>query len=276
MISYVMMKKERGEIMNILTFYISKGGSGKTTCSLNMGHALGELGYRTLLVDLDPQGSLSKLMLKESDTIQYMTLYDVHAKGLAIEDVLFDDEKHNISLLPSNERNARLINLISEQDKIFLLKDMLAPLAKEFDWIILDSVPSINELSKVVLSCADYVVVPFMPKKLVFDQLGSTIRTIRQVKKFYNADLDLTGIMPVAIDLGLKGDREYAEAMKQLAHAESLAILPAIRRAAFIEKAADNGKSVLQYKSKEGLELALPFRELARHMTGGNQNEGTE
>lgn len=60
--------------------------------------------------------------------------------------------------------------------------------------------------------------------------------------------------------------------MKKLAHTESLAV----RLVAFIEKAADNGKSVLQYKSKEGLELALPFRELARHMTGGNQNEGTE
>lgn len=88
---------------------------------------------------------------------------------------------------------------------------MLAPLAEEFDWIILDPVPSINERSKVVLSFADHVVVAFMPKKLVFDQLGSTIC---QVKKFYNAALDLTGIMPVAIDLGLKGDREYAEAMK--------------------------------------------------------------
>lgn len=271
-----MMNGERGEMMNIMTFYISKGGSGKTTCSLNMGHALGELGYRTLLVDLDPQGSLSKLMLKESDTIQYMTLYDVQAKGLAIEEILFDDEKLNISLLPSNERNARLINLISEQDKIFLLKDLIAPLAHEFDWIILDSVPSINELSKVVLSCADHVVVPFMPKKLVFDQLGSTIRTIRQVKKYYNASLELTGIMPVALDLGLKGDREYTEAMDQLATAEQLHVLPSVRRAAFIEKAADSGKSVLQYKSKEGLELAQPFRELALLMTGGPKHESAE
>lgn len=267
-----MMETERGEMMNILTFYISKGGSGKTTCSLNMGHALGELGQRTLLVDLDPQGSLSKLMLKESDTIKYMTLFDVQARGLAIEEILFDDEKHNISLLPSNERNARLINLISEQDKLFLLKDLLAPLAEEFDWIILDSVPSINELSKVVLSCADHVIVPFMPKKLVFDQLGSTIRTIRQVKKFYNGSLELTGIMPVALDVGLKGDREYAEAMGRLAEEEGLAVLPSVRRAAFIEKAADNGKSVLQYKSKEGQELAAPFRELARRMVKGGKD----
>ncbi|KNH31062.1 ParA family protein [Exiguobacterium acetylicum] len=212
-------------------------------------------------------------MLKESDTIQYMTLYDVQAKGLAIEEILFDDEKHNISLLPSNERNARLINLISEQDKIFLLKDLIAPLAHEFDWIILDSVPSINELSKVVLSCAEHVVVPYMPKKLVFDQLGSTIR---QVKKYYNASLELTGIMPIALDLGLKGDREYVEAMGQLATAEQLRVLPSVRRAAFIEKAADSGKSVLQYKSKEGLELAQPFRELAFLMTGGPKHESAE
>lgn len=262
--------------MNIMTFYISKGGSGKTTCSLNMGHALGELGYSTLLVDLDPQGSLSKLMLRETDTIQYMTLYDVQTKGLAIEDILFDDEKHNISLLPSNERNARLINLISEQDKIFLLKDLLAPLANEYDWIILDSVPSINELSKVVLSCADQVVIPFMPKKLVFDQLGSTVRTIRQVKKYYNASLELTGIMPVSIDLGLKADREYVEAMKHLAVKEQLRVLPSIRRAAFIEKAADSGKSVLQYKSKEGIELSQSFRKLALLLTGGKQDESSE
>ncbi len=63
-------------------------------------------------------------------------------------------------------------------------------------------------------------------EKLVFDQLGSTVRTIRQVKKYYNASLELTGIMPVAIDLGLKGDREYAEAMKQLATTEQLHVLP--------------------------------------------------
>ncbi len=132
-----------------------------------MAYALGELGERVLLIDLDPQGSLSKLMLKESDTIKYMTMFDVHTRNLDIKDILFDDETYHVSLLPSNERNARLINLLSEQDKLFLLKDMIAPLEDEFDWVILDSVPSINELSKVVLSTANTTIIPFMPKKLV-------------------------------------------------------------------------------------------------------------
>lgn len=252
--------------MNIFTFYISKGGSAKTTCSLNLGYALGELGHRVLLVDLDPQGSLSKLMLKESDTIQYMTLFDVHSRNLQIQDVLFDDEKNNVSLLPSNERNARLIQLISEQDKLFLLKDLLAPLETEFDWIILDSVPSINELSKVVLSTVDSVLIPFMPKKLVFDQLASTIRTIQKVKKFYNRALVMEGIVPVALDRTLKADREYAEAMKNVAAQESLPVWPAIKRSTFIEKAADRGKSVLQYRSKEAEQLAEPFRAMAKRL----------
>jgi len=58
--------------MNILTFYISKGGSGKTTCSLNMAYALGELGQRVLIIDLDPQGSLSKLI--EQEQIGFLNL----------------------------------------------------------------------------------------------------------------------------------------------------------------------------------------------------------
>ncbi|MET2871826.1 ParA family protein [Exiguobacterium profundum] len=250
--------------MNILTFYISKGGSGKTTCSLNMAYALGELGERVLLIDLDPQGSLSKLMLKEPDTIKYMTMFDVHTRNLDIKDILFDDETYHVSLLPSNERNARLINVISEQDKLFLLKDMISPLEDEFDWIILDSVPSVNELSKVVLSTSNMTIIPFMPKKLVFDQLASTIRTVQKVKKFYNPDLEITGVLPVAMDHTLKADKEYFEAMEQIASAESLSILPVVKRSTFIEKAADRGKSVIQYRSKDSKQLSEPFRELAK------------
>ena len=82
--------------------------------------------------------------------------------------------------------------------------------------------------------------------------------------------------MPVAINLRLKGNREYADAMEQLATTEQLNVLPSVRRAAFIEKAADSVKSVLQYKSKEDLELAQPFRELALLMTGGPENESVE
>ena len=252
--------------MNILTFYISKGGSGKTTCSLNMAYALGELGQRVLIIDLDPQGSLSKLMLKESDTIKYMTMFDVHTRNLDIREVLFDDETYHVSLLPSNERNARLINLISEQDKLFLLKDMIAPLEDEFDWIILDSVPSINELSKVVLSTSNMTVIPFMPKKLVFDQLASTVRTVQKVKKFYNPELVITGILPVAMDASLKADKEYYEAMEAIAKEEAIEILPMIKRSTFIEKAADSGKSVIQYRSKESMVLAEPFRLLAKQV----------
>ncbi|HAZ38511.1 MAG TPA: hypothetical protein DCY39_01320, partial [Exiguobacterium sp.] len=81
---------------------------------------------------------------------------------------------------------------------------------------------------------------------------------------------------PVALDRGLKADQENAQAMEHLATTEQLHVLPSIRRAAFIEKAADSGKSVLQYKSKEGLELAQPFRELALLMTGGPKNESAE
>jgi chromosome partitioning protein len=231
-----------------------------------MAYALGELGQRVLIIDLDPQGSLSKLMLKESDTIKYMTMFDVHTRNLDIKEVLFDDETYHVSLLPSNERNARLINLISEQDKLFLLKNMIAPLEDEFDWIILDSVPSINELSKVVLSTSNMTVIPFMPKKLVFDQLASTVRTVQKVKKFYNPELVIKGILPVAMNASLKADKEYYEAMEAIANEEALEILPMIKRSTFIEKAADSGKSVIQYRSKESKVLAEPFRVLAKQV----------
>lgn len=171
-----------------------------------------------------------------------------------------------MSLLPSNERNARLINLISEQDKLFLLKDMIEPLEDEFDWIILDSVPSINELSKVVLSTSNMTVIPFMPKKLVFDQLASTVRTVQKVKKFYNPELVITGILPVAMDASLKADKEYYEAMEAIAKEEAIEILPMIKRSTFIEKAADSGKSVIQYRSKDSKILSEPFRLLAKQV----------
>ena len=112
----------------------------------------------------------------------------------------------------------------------------------------------------------DLTVIPFMPKKLVFDQLASTVRTVQKVKKFYNPDLVITGILPVAMDASLKANKEYYEAMEVIAKEEGLDILPMIKRSTFIEKAADSGKSVIQYRSKESKVLAEPFRLLAKQV----------
>lgn len=175
----------------VLTIINNKGGTGKTTTSLNLGYAFARMRKRVLLVDLDSQCNLSsaltigtegnhigKLLLKQSSIEETVQYFDQLSLIPAATNLL--DYEHQINNEPGRE---------------FLLKESIEPLKSEFDYIIFDCPPSLGTLSINSLVASDYFLVPMQAENFAFIGLDKILITAEKVKARLNKALDFAGVL---------------------------------------------------------------------------------
>src|SRR5687767_14326201 len=152
---------ERHGPARILAMCNQKGGVGKTTTAINLGAALAEYGRRVLLVDFDPQGSLS-VGLGISPHDLNMTIYDlIMERGAGTEDVLRSTDVKGMDLIPSNiDLSAAEVQLVTEIAREQALARVLKPVLADYDHVIIDCQPSLGLLTVNALTASDAVVVP--------------------------------------------------------------------------------------------------------------------
>ena len=173
----------------IIDFANQKGGCGKTTTSLNIAHYLAGSGYRTLLIDADPQGNLSK------------SLVDIPGFGLfeTLTGTDFEPEqvKENLWLLAGDVKLASLEkSLIGELDAFTRLKDLLSgEVFQSFDFILIDSPPSLSVLTGNTLSASDWLIIPMNPSLYSMQGTNDLMATVAKVRKNFNPGLQLLGII---------------------------------------------------------------------------------
>ncbi|WP_392508466.1 AAA family ATPase [Naumannella halotolerans] len=193
-----------------------KGGVGKTTTTINLGAALTELGRKVLLVDFDPQGSLSVGLG-----------INPHTLGESIYNLLLDDETElsevltqtpvaNMDLLPSNiDLSAAEIQLVSEVAREYTLSRVLEPLRHDYDVILVDCAPSLGLLTVNALTAADYVVMPLECEYFALRGIAMLTDTIRKVQKRLNPDLKILGVLGTMFDARTLHSREVLERVVQ-------------------------------------------------------------
>ncbi|MDY6045578.1 MAG: AAA family ATPase [Anaerobutyricum sp.] len=179
-----------------------KGGVGKTTTSINLSACLAEKGKKVLLVDMDSQGNTTSGLGLEKNELEN-TIYEVLRDEVSINDAIIEIEDcfGNLSLIPANRNLAGAeIELITAENMQYILKEKLAPIRDQYDFIILDCPPALGMLTVNAMTASDSVLVPIQCEFYALDGLSQLIYTIELIQKNLNPNLYIEGVVFTMFD----------------------------------------------------------------------------
>ncbi len=179
----------------IIALANQKGGVGKTTSAVNIAAALGAKGKRVLLIDSDPQGNSSSGVGINKKNMNLST-YDVLIKRAGADNVIVETGYQNLWIMPANISLAGAeFELVSADGRESRLRHALAPILPRFDYILIDCPPSLGILTMNALVAANGVIIPMQCEYYALEGLTQLLMTIKQIKRLYNHDLEITGIL---------------------------------------------------------------------------------
>ena len=208
------------EDCKIIAITNQKGGVGKTTTAVNLGIGLARTGKKVLLVDADPQGSLTvSLGVKTPDElpISIATLMQDIIEDKAIpEDYGIIHHAEGVDLLPSNiELSAFEVGLINVMSREYVLRDTLEPLKQKYDYILIDCMPSLGMMTINALVAADSVMIPSQASYLSTKGLYLLMRSITKVKRQINPKLRIDGVLLTMVDSRTNNAKTIINSLRQ-------------------------------------------------------------
>ncbi len=242
----------------IIAIANQKGGVGKTTTSVNLAACLGDLGKKTLLIDMDPQGNASSGFGVDKRTLSASS-YELVMGDIKAEDAVIITAAKNVSIIPSNINLAGAeIELAEKQHRADSLKTSLLALRHAYDFILIDCPPSLGLVTLNALTAADTVLIPIQCEFYALEGLSQLCNTIKQVKNTYNPELDIEGVLFTMYDSRLILTAQVAAEVKKFF--PSKVYKTCIPRNVRLSEAPSHGKPVIYYdKSSKGAESYKMF-----------------
>lgn len=256
--------------MRVITLLNQKGGTGKTTTCINVGAALSLCGFKCLLVDIDPQGNLSQSAGFDELSDGDVTTYEVLTGADVNKAIRGKSSRAPYDVLPTDIRlSAAEIELVGADRRNYLLRDALAKLKKRYDFILIDSPPSLNILTLMALSAATEVIIPVQAQYLPLKGVAQLRDTVELVKSRFNPELEIGGILLTFYDDRRNLDRDVLEALEQAF--EGKVFKTKISTNTKIAEAPSYGKDVIDYSiNSKG---SIQYRALAEELLGHETTE---
>jgi chromosome partitioning protein len=254
---------DRGPALaRVIAFANQKGGVAKTTTTLNLGVALAEQGKRVLAIDLDPQGNLTMSQGWNPDEID-RSMFDVLVHRLPISEIIRTNEI-DVAVASIDLAGAELA-LSSMIGRERALEKALQPVRDSYDWILIDTPPSLGLLTINAFVAADGVIVPVQCEYLSLRGLVQLENTLTMIRENLNPTVEIKGILATMFDKRLLHSREAVEILKE--NFGDLLLNTRIRKTVRYAEAPVKGQSVLKYDPSG--EAASMYRDLAKEVLNG-------
>src|SRR5438034_2005444 len=246
----------------VIAFANQKGGVAKTTSTLNLGVALKEKGHSVLLVDLDPQGNLTMSQGLNPDEIE-RSMYDVLVHRLPLEQVIHPGEIDlGVASIDLAGAELALSSMIGRERA---LERALVPVKPAYDFVLIDTPPSLGLLTINALVAANGVIVPVQCEYLSLRGLVQLENTLSMIRENLNPNVEIMGILPTMFDRRLLHSREAVEILKE--NFGDLVLNTKIRKTVRYAEAPVKGQSIFKYDSTG--EAAGMYRDLAKEVLDG-------
>ena len=248
----------------VISFANQKGGVAKTTTTLNLGVALAEQNLRVLLCDLDPQGNLTMSQGLNPDTIE-RSMFDVLVHRVPIQEIIHHTEVDlAVSSIDLAGAELALSSMIGRERA---LEKAIAPVRDSYDYVLIDTPPSLGLLTINALVASNGVIVPVQCEYLSLRGLVQLENTLSMIRENLNPDVGIEGILPTMYDSRTLHSREAVEILQE--NFGDLVFDTKIKKTVRYAEAPVKGTSVLKYDPSGS--AAQAYRDLAKEVLNGAQ-----
>lgn len=255
--------RKPGNRATVIAMCNQKGGVGKTTTTINLGAALVETGRKVLLVDFDPQGSLTVGLGFNAHELEQSIYHVLMDRELGIKDILLETTVPNLDLIPANiDLSAAEMRLVTEVGREQALARILRPILDDYDIVLIDCQPSLGLLTVNALTAANGVIIPLECEYFALRGVALLKETIEKVRERTNFDLRIIGLLGTMFDGRTLHSREVIHTLVE--GWGDLVFYSVIRRTVKFSDATVAGEPITEYATTSP--GATSYRQLAREV----------